>query len=37
MGDLAGQHSTYQIGEKLQQRGIFLQELYRTLEELESI
>ena len=37
MGDLAGQHPTYQIGEKLQQRGIFLQSLYRTLEELENI
>lgn len=37
MGDLAGQHPTYQTGEKLQQRGIFLQSLYRTLEELENI
>lgn len=36
MADLAGQHPTYQMGEKLQQRGIFLQQLYRALEELED-
>ena len=36
MADLAGQHPTYQIGEKLQQRGIFLQSLYEALEKLES-
>ena len=35
MGDLAGQHPTYQMGEKLQQRGIFLSALYRALEECE--
>lgn len=33
MADLAGQHPTYQMGEKLQQRGVFLQKLYRALDE----
>lgn len=32
MADLAGQHPTYQMGEKLQQRGIFLQKLFEELE-----
>lgn len=37
MGDLAGQHPTYQIGEKLQQRGVFLKKLYSALDEVESV
>ena len=36
MADLAAQHPTYQIGEKLQQRGIFLQNLFFSLDELEN-
>ena len=33
MADLAAQHPIYQMGEKLQQRGVFLQNLYRALDE----
>ena len=37
MADLSGQHPTYQMGEKLQQRGIFLQKLFAELDHLTSI
>ena len=36
MADLSGQHPTYRIGERLQQRGVLLQKLYAALDELEK-
>lgn len=37
MADLSGQHPTYQMGEKLQQRGIFLKELFEELKRQENL
>ena len=37
MADLSGQHPTYQIGEKLQQRGVFLQKLFEELERQSGL
>lgn len=36
MADLSGQHPTYQMGEKLVQRGRFIQSLYRALEQYDK-